>query len=204
MWYRGAPVNIEAETAAAPLRASVLSSHLTLVEEQLADGREYLFGTTGPSLADSTLQAFFSWARPMRNANDVFNSKHFPLTNKWLDRVTLHIGGLKASQPKPEVLSVAGAAAEILNGPHEPYDIIGFDECEAERLIVKKGNAVKVAPEETGRNQPVVGTLVALNREELVLEVKSKLQTNGVARVHFPRLGFSVTPAPMNIEPTAE
>ncbi|KAF5321045.1 hypothetical protein D9619_000278 [Psilocybe cf. subviscida] len=196
--FRGAPVNIEAATAAAPLRASALSSHLSLVEEQLADGREYLFGTTGPSLADSTLQAFFSWARPMRNANNVFNSKPFPLTNKWLDRVTLHIGTLKASHPKPNILSGAAAAAEILSGAHDPYEIVGFDEREAERLNVKKGDKVNIAPEDTGRNHPTAGKLVALNREEFVLEVQPKVHTDGVVRVHFPRLGFSVTP--MNME----
>lgn len=41
----------------------------------------------------------------------------------------------------------------------------------------------------TGRNYPTTGTLVALNREEFILEVSAP---HGLIRVHFPRVGFTV------------
>jgi hypothetical protein len=42
----------------------------------------------------------------------------------------------------------------------------------------------------TGKNYPTIGTLVGLNKEEVVIRVKG---TSGTPlHVHFPRLGFAI------------
>jgi len=89
----------------------------------------------------------------------------------------------------PQKLDGESAAKMIIASDYESYDNVGFDEVEASRLGLKVGDAVQVAPEDTGRNYPTIGKLVGLNREELVLEVKG---LKGLLRCHFPRLGYFV------------
>jgi len=50
---------------------------------------------------------------------------------------------------------------------------------------------VEVSPGDTARNWPTTGKLVALNHEEVVLEVNG---AKGLLRVHFPRLGYTLKP----------
>lgn len=84
----------------------------------------------------------------------------------------------------------------------------GFDALEAERLGLTPGRTVAVTPtdsgkwtlglaptltsssQRTGKNHPTVGTLIGLNREEVVIRVKG---TSGTPlHVHFPRLNFAI------------
>jgi uncharacterized protein YozE (UPF0346 family) len=52
------------------------------------------------------------------------------------------------------------------------------------------GVSVSIAPDDTGRDNPTVGTLVKIGAEEVVITPKEKAQLD--VRVHFPRLGFVV------------
>jgi len=101
------------------------------------------------------------------------------------------------------------AAEKIVASDYESYDVVGFDKVEATRLGVSIGDIVQVAPEDSGdwdypshtemhkahkisrlgRNYPTTGKLVALNREEITLEVTG---LKGLVRCHFPRLGFTI------------
>ncbi|KAL2413639.1 hypothetical protein ABEF95_002821 [Exophiala dermatitidis] len=59
---------------------------------------------------------------------------------------------------------------------------------------------VSVAPDDTGRSSPSIGTLLAITPEEVVIAPKEEGKPTGPTvgvgqvRVHFPRLGFVVRP----------
>ncbi|KAF5321601.1 hypothetical protein D9619_000286 [Psilocybe cf. subviscida] len=190
---RGSPIDVKAIAANRPVALATLSSHITSLEQQLADGRAFLFATTAPSLADISVHFIFNWVRGFPGTKELFDAKRTPKVVEWLARVTSRLQFLKSSLPKPTLLKGAEAAAAIIRAAHEAYDVAGFDEVEAQRLGVRRGATVKVAPEDTGRAWPTIGMLVALTHEEVTLEVKGP-KAKGTVRVHFPRLGFSVRP----------
>jgi len=186
---RGSPLNTKAMAANIPSSQSVISSHLLLVEEQLSDSREWLFDTELPSLADISVHFVLAWARSLKGTATLFDAKRVPFTLQWLDRLSELIKRERQSQSSPKKLDGLDAATKIISSNHESYDVVGFDTTEASRLGVAIGDTVQVTPEDTGRNYPTAGKLVALNREELTLEVQG---SKGLIRCHFPRLGFSV------------
>lgn len=51
-----------------------------LVEQQLSDGRVWLFETETPSLADISVQFIIAWARAFDRENVVFDPKQNPYT----------------------------------------------------------------------------------------------------------------------------
>ena len=65
------------------------------------------------------------------------------------------------------------------------------------KLGLLPGVQVSVAPDDTGRDGPTLGTLVAQSPEEVVIqswEIEGEEKRDGrvSVRVHFPRLGFVV------------
>jgi hypothetical protein len=51
-----------------------------LLEEQLSDGREWLFDTDVPSLIDISAHATFGWLSVFRLLRDIFDPKTVPRT----------------------------------------------------------------------------------------------------------------------------
>jgi len=60
---------------------------------------------------------------------------------------------------------------------------------------LQQGEDVFVAPEDTGRTYPTTGKLVALNNEEVVIEIKA---AGNLLHCHFPRLGYTIRPVTSN------
>ncbi|TFK43570.1 hypothetical protein BDQ12DRAFT_731573 [Crucibulum laeve] len=184
----GGPINVNALIESRGKSLTQLSSHLALLEEQLSDGREWLFDTELPGLADISVHFIFAWIRGFRGTESLFDEAQFPNALKWLTRVSAFIEKKKADQAAPTNIKANNAADIIVSAPYEAYDFVGFDVVEAERLGLKAGDQIQVAPDDTGRNYPTVGKLVALNKEEVVIEVYG---SKGLVRVHFPRLAFT-------------
>ncbi|KAH9483070.1 hypothetical protein JR316_0005170 [Psilocybe cubensis] len=191
--FAGSPINTKALAANVPNAQSVISSHLLLIEQQLSDSRQWLFNTVTPSLADVSVHFIFNWARSFKGTEQLFDASRIPLTMQWLDRLSAQIKKERKSQSPPTKLSGTEAANKIVSAAYEPYNVVGFDATEASRLCVSLEDTVQVAPEDTGRNFPTIGKLVALSREEITLEVKGSA---GLVRCHFPRLGFSIRRVP--------
>jgi len=187
---RGRPIDVDAIVASRGNSLSLLSTHMSLIEEQLFDGREWLFDTELPSLADISVHFVFAWIKSFRGVDSLFDAKTFPRMLEWLARLTAYLERLKQSQPAVPVIKGNDAAAKIAAAPFEPYDVVGFDEREASRLGLKADDQVSVAPDD-GRHLPTVGKLVALNREEFVIETKGSA---GLVRCHFPRIMFTAKP----------
>ncbi|KAJ7725989.1 hypothetical protein B0H16DRAFT_1781529 [Mycena metata] len=174
-----------------PVKRDSTDHKQSLVEEQLSDGREWLFDTELPSLADASVHFVSLWIKGLPSTESLFDVSKFPQFMEWLSRMTAYIERLKAEQPP--VLNVTGedAAARIVAASFEPYNVVGFDECEATRLGLKAGDKVSVGADEIGKDFRTTGTLVALNREEFVIEVQGSA---GLVRCHFPRILFNAAP----------
>ncbi|EKM59834.1 uncharacterized protein PHACADRAFT_250570 [Phanerochaete carnosa HHB-10118-sp] len=195
--WRGGKIDAKALAEKQGHRSSAIASHLALIEEQLADGRQWLLDTESIGLVDVSAQVFFTWARLFKNLREIFSADAFPQTLAWIDRVAKHIKeAQKSNAATPEKLTAEDAAKLIASASHEDEKSVGFEAVEAARLSVKLGDMVSVCPTDSGK-VPTIGRLLALNREESVVEIKGKA---GIFRCHFPRLEFAVQPT----QPTAK
>lgn len=185
---RGAPINVEVIVASRSRVLSTLSSHLALVEEQLNDNREWLFDTELPSLLDLSASSVFQWTKSMRGTDSLFDAQKFPHTLQWLTRFNKYLDNLKEQTARPQKITGEEAAKLIGAAPFEPYSVVGFDTTEASHLGFKFGDLVSVAPDDTGKNYPTIGKVVAINMEEITVETKGQY---GVIRCHFPRIGYT-------------
>ncbi|KAH9927203.1 uncharacterized protein BXZ73DRAFT_102789 [Epithele typhae] len=194
-WF-GQKLDPSAMQARQPLGKSWLSSHLALLEEQFADGREWLFDTETPSLADLSVHYVWEWLasfKPMQPAaKELLDATVFPATVSWISRMTEHT--VKAhTAHKFSIQTVSGErAAEIItSSAFEDLSGIGFDETEGTRLGVQLSQLVSVTPDDNGK-VPTVGRLLALNKEQVVIETEGSA---GTVRCHFPRIYYVVQPA---------
>jgi len=185
---RGGPIDVEAMVAQRGKSLSMLSTYFSLVEEQLSDGREWLFDTELPSLADVSVHFVYAWLKSFRGVETLFDASTFPKSLEWIARLSAHLARLKQSLPDVPKITGKDAAARIAAASFEPYNIVGFDAREGARLGLKAGDEVSVAPDDNARNFGTVGKLVALNTEEFVVETKGSA---GLVRCHFPRIMFT-------------
>ncbi|THV08599.1 hypothetical protein K435DRAFT_825045 [Dendrothele bispora CBS 962.96] len=185
------PINVDAMKQIRGINLSKLSTHLSLINEQLSDGREWLFDTELPSLADISVHFPYNWLRTLPGSKSFFDPTKFPHAMKWLDHFNSHIGNLKKRSEVPKIISGKDAAKMIASSPCEPYDIVGFDRIEAQRLGLSASQMVSMIPDDTGPRFATTGKLVCLNHQEFTIEIEG---TAGVFRAHFPRIGFTAKP----------
>ncbi|KAJ7129725.1 hypothetical protein C8R44DRAFT_777504 [Mycena epipterygia] len=176
------------QSAYRKVKLSMLSTHLSLIEEQLSDGREWLFEMEFPSLADVSVHFVYTWIKGFPDAESLFDANTIPKSLEWLARLTDYLGRLKESQPEESKIISSDAAARIVAASFEPYSVVGFDTREAAHLGLKAGDEVSVARDDNPRTYGTVGKLVALNGEEFVIETKG---SSGLVRCHFPRIMFN-------------
>ncbi|KAF8639822.1 hypothetical protein AX17_001078 [Amanita inopinata Kibby_2008] len=191
----GTPVAPKLFIASRGKALSTLSSHLQLLEEQLNDGRAWLLETEEPGLADISLHFIYTWAQQFPTAKDLISEDTFPHVVKWLTRLTSLLAVKAQQQPAPTLITGDEAAELIASSTYGPLDTIGFNTLEASRLGVQENELVKVSPNDTGKNYPTTGKLIALSRSESVIEVTG---TKGTVRCHFPRLNFTIKAATMS------
>ncbi|KAJ3801598.1 hypothetical protein GGU11DRAFT_717396 [Lentinula aff. detonsa] len=197
-------LNVEVMMNSQGKAMNALSAHLALINEQLQDGREWLFDTELASLADIGIHFTYDWLRGFPNTRYLFDEGKFPHAMRastpfifWLNRLSKFIQTTKKDFPAPIALAGPDAANMIANSPHEPYDVVGFDTAEATRVNVSKGQMIDVVPDESGHQFATTGKLVAFNQEEIVIETKGVI-SGAIFRCHFPRVGF--TPSPKKIQ----
>ncbi|KAH9948342.1 hypothetical protein B0H21DRAFT_805801 [Amylocystis lapponica] len=187
--WLGMPIDGQAILARQPEVKSTLASHLTLLEEQLADGREWLSDTDSPSLADISVHFIYNWIRTGPFKVDLFDGQKFPNSISWLSRMSAYLDYQQKTRAAFETLTGGEAAEMIISSPYEDSGVVGFDNLEAGRLGVKMGDVVSVVPRDTGK-VATVGRLVGLDREEVIIQTKGS--ANAVVHCHFPRLNFSI------------
>jgi len=183
------PINVQGLPEIQQKLKSELASHVSLLEEQLSDGREWLLDTEIPGLADISAHATFGWIAIFKNLRDLFDPETVPYTAAWITRLREYLKAAQASNVATVQKLTSDQALKLVQAG-DVEDHAGFDAAEAGRLGLMPGQTVAVTPTDTGKNHPTVGTLIGLNREEVVILVKGTCSTP--LHVHFPRLNFSI------------
>lgn len=154
--------------------AVALTHYLGWLEEQLADGREFLCGGV-PSIADFSVAHcvwFVHLAPPMTAIFDPH-----PRLRAWYARMTAFGHGTPTVMKSGEALALAAQSSSHEACRVEPG--LGFE----------AGEAVTVSPIDYGRD-PVAGVLVGLDADEVV--IRRHDERAGTLHVHFPRIGFQI------------
>ncbi|ROW13380.1 hypothetical protein VPNG_05509 [Cytospora leucostoma] len=160
----------------------------------LADGRDWILKTDGPSLADIEAIWPFHWLSGLPGAlpPDQVSEARFPKVFAWIERFdrAVSAGG------DDEVPSVSGdeAAQTIVGSSYFEAQDGRVDETEplGKALGLKRGERVVVFPLDTGSNHKDSGVLLGFDGKEVVFETVAEVQGSPSVRVHAPRHGFRV------------
>lgn len=188
--------------------------------------RKWIFDGPSPSTADIALWYQLDWAEKISRGQgiadltgggtqdgegegiqSVFNAERYPQLTAWFERVERHFDALPDTETRVERVDDAGRERVLTNlrqsrcadeekiplittpaAPHAALDA---------RIGLVPGVQVSVAPDDTGRESPTVGTLLALTPEEVVVApqaIDGRAARVGRVRIHFPRVGFVVRP----------
>jgi glutathione S-transferase len=161
----------------APHLFGQVRAHASLVDSQLADGRDFLLGSR-PGLADATAYYVLWMARGFVAAmGDVLQP--FERMARWEARVRAIGHGVRTEM-------TADAALELAR-QSRPSPARGVDA--ADPLGLAAGVTVDVTPDDYGKT-PVQGVLVTLQSDEIA--VRRTDERAGEVIVHFPRVGYCV------------
>jgi glutathione S-transferase len=154
----------------------------------LADGRDWILGAKGPTVADIDAVWPFEWLvvdRGMRESlpEELISETIYPKVYAWVRRFMSLVEKRKVSCPKPTTLDGKTMASNML-GTASSSDDIGF--VANDPLDVKQGDQVSVFPSDYGQMDPTIGALVGLSTNEVVIR-----NDQGV-HVHFPRWNFAI------------
>ena len=149
-----------------------------LIEQQLADGREFLFGSA-PGLAD--IHAYFPvWMARGNVPSAAAIFAPYARVRAWQLRVGALGHGSSTSMTADEAHAAARSAAASQGSGVDPMDPLGLT----------AGMLVSVAPDDYGRDS-VVGELVTLSLHEIALRRTDSRA--GTVIVHFPRIGYRIS-----------
>lgn len=152
---------------------------LDLVEQMLADGRSYVLGEV-VSFAD--VDAYFPvWMARSNFGTAARVMEPFTRMLAWEGRMRAIGHGARSELGAAEALVIAKTSS--------PEPGRGVDGADA--LKLRLGDRVTVTADDYGRS-PVEGELVTLGIDEVAIS-RSMAETGEVV-VHFPRLGYRVTP----------
>lgn len=161
----------------------------------LADGRDWILKTDGPTLADIEAVWPLHWLSGMPGAlpADQVSAARFPRVYAWIQRFQKAVAAARAGQPKPRTVS-GEEAEEIITKArfNEQEGQVDAADGLAAFYGLVKGNRVALWPTDTGMNHKDVGRLVGLTAAEVVVVPERE---QGKIRLHAPRHGFRVRPA---------
>jgi glutathione S-transferase len=159
---------------------SQFRAHAALLEAQLADGRGFL-GGSGPGLGDIQAYPFVWMARGSFTELAGQLLDDFPGLVAWEARMQAVGEGRRVPVAAAEALAEARAATSATAPKVDARD--------AQGLVA--GQLVEVVPDDTRRGA-VRGTVIVAAPDEIA--VKRSGEAVGEVVVHFPRLGYRVTP----------
>ncbi|KAK4569460.1 hypothetical protein LTR86_003223 [Recurvomyces mirabilis] len=200
-----------------PENTSRLDMQLSLLEP-LFDQNDtpWIFSTNTPSLADISLYYQLSWGSGISKghyiggltaggtadtdapgAEMVFNGQRYPGIYAWFKTFERYFDNLPSVENKDpdfgEVITQIkssqslGRKSLLLPTPRSSHAELD------KKCGLEEGALVSVAPDDTGRGDPSIGTLVALSPEEIVVKPMPLEKAADVeVRMHFPRLGFTI------------
>ncbi|PTB68080.1 hypothetical protein BBK36DRAFT_1167360 [Trichoderma citrinoviride] len=194
--FTGAELSVEGMKRARPEALGEIAAAFELMETTfLADGRQWILKTERPGLADIEAVWVFHWLSGIPGAlpADRFSADKFPRVYAWVKRFQEAVSAAKKRLGKqPRTLNGEEAARMIESSSwnEEEEGTVDGDDPLVVAEGLKKGGLVAISPTDTGRAHKDVGKLVSLNKDEVVIEVKTA-KGEGV-RVHAPRHGYKV------------
>jgi hypothetical protein len=179
--FSGRDFNTERMKAALPFLLDQLRGQLDLLDHMLLAHGPFLLGSEA-SLAD--LAAYHPlWFIPNRLERTIAPLSDMPRVVAWMARMA------QIGHGKPDAMTSAEALASARGAkPASGPQADAGDPNER-----KPGTRVSVCPDDTGRD-PVVGELVRSSVDEIVIARSDEAASLPLVHVHFPRLGFTVTP----------
>lgn len=196
-----------------PQNLSTLDLHLSLLEPTFSSGT-WAIPTKTPSLADISLYYQLRWgidiaagkgiynlsgggtqdtAEPVTDS--VFNKTRYPGLWNWFHTFESYIALLpnrEVTVPESDTRWKEALRQTPLVSDDKlvvPAAVEQHPSLDVQRGLVP-GVSVSIAPDDTGRDNPTVGTLVSLGVEEVIITPVEKAELD--VRIHFPRLGFVV------------
>ncbi|KAI2463474.1 glutathione S-transferase [Annulohypoxylon bovei var. microspora] len=187
---RNVPASFSLETIRAkrPEAASAVRwyMHFMLETTFLADGRNWLGNTDGPSLLDleAIWPLYWLYTIPGALPAEFIDRAQLPKVFAWIERFKPFVEAKQAQWP-PQTLKSSQAVAAIMTAPfaEEEGDVM------ATELNLLKGEQVKMSPKGWGGWNKDTGKLVSLDETQIVIETKA---THGSVRVHAPTGLFCV------------
>jgi glutathione S-transferase len=191
-----------------PQNLAMLDSHLAMLEPGFKQQGKWAIPTCTPSLADISLYYQLRWGidiaagKGIENlsggatkdtnedgAGKVFNETRYPGLWSWFHAFEKYIESLPDTQStNPERwLDEINESKMVAEDQVLLPSVVEYVEVQSDLV---PGVSVIVAPDDTGRNSPTVGTLVKIGVEEVVIRPNEKAEVDVL--VHFPRLGFVV------------
>lgn len=198
-----------------------------LFEENAAHSEMWMLRTPTPGAADINLYFMFKWGRDiargvgvnnltggelpemaLEGIEGLFNEKRFPGSWKWYQHVEEYWSTLPEVEESVVEDGDSDGVSDVLrrlNSARKAGDEIPmlptpqpWNEGLDAKIGLVVGQEVSVAPDDTGRDDPVHGTLLQLSAEEVVLHPAElghgqNSSVEGV-RIHFPRVGFVFKP----------
>lgn len=175
-------VNLTRENMAPqiPVFVQRLHAHLAWLTRMLADGRPFLLG---PKISAADLAAYHPlWFLRQNGGPDAERLVPLAALEPWYARVGALGHGTPRDMTGEEALAVAHEAEPAAPDLSPGGDPSGL----------KPGQHITVAADDTGRD-PVAGTLVAADAEEIV--IRRRDERVGDVQIHFPRAGFDAEAA---------
>jgi glutathione S-transferase len=151
-------------------------AHIRRLDNQLADGRNFLLGSV-PSIADFSTYHCIWFIHNNEAIRDIFDP--FDNLSSWRVRMEAFGQGQPVESSGEEALAIAESSEPVTA---EKQGGLGPDD-------IAIGEKVEVMPTDYGLN-PVTGTLLVSSLEEIAVARNDKALGNLV--VHFPRMGFQV------------
>lgn len=176
----GSKFDFKKMQAMLPAMREQYRAHVAWIDEQLADGREWLI-TDAPSWAD--LGAYTNcWFVRANAPNEAGPLEKYPRVIAWMDRIAAAGHGEKTEITGEQALTIARQA--------EPQTAEQADPDEPNGL--KPGDAIQIMADDYGTN-PISGELVSSSAQHVALRQHNDEVGNVV--IHFPRAGYVVMPA---------
>ncbi|MFW6093244.1 MAG: glutathione S-transferase family protein [Pseudomonadota bacterium] len=176
----GRPFDPEAMKAAVPAMRQQWRAFCSFVEAQLASHGEFLHGGVSSSDVHAYMNVWFV-SRFVPDTAEALLAE-FPRLRQWMTRMEAIGYGSHSDMSRSDAMAVARESAPATAEDSDPNDPDGLE----------PGVDVTVAATDYGRD-PVEGVLVASSPQHVA--IRRTAAEVGEVVVHFPRAGFTVTPA---------
>ena len=176
----GRPFDVAAMKAGAGVMRAQWRAQAAWIEQGVKD-TPFLGGST-PSLGDVAAWMNVWWLNNAAPKTAETLLAGLDGVKAWRERILAVGHGQRSEMSPAEALAVALAARPVPPPEHDPNDAAGL----------APGTAVHVSADDYGRD-PIAGTLVAATPDRIVIAREDP--SVGVVNVHFPRVGYHLTPA---------